>query len=347
MSEVESSSKKIDEAAHGKRPLTRLLGIVLIIVAVVIAWFLLVGFLGYQSGQQLLEEKQQAEFVAALERQIELAREDIVAEKYNLADVRLDWVLERDADNKDALALREEIQNALTVTIAEPTAAPIETAVPTPLPAEEIASGNEDGPTEELQRIRRLIATKSWDEALVALHAYQQAYPNFERSESDQLLYDTYVEYGLELMNGDKVELGLNYLTQAEKLGDLPQEVLDYRTWATFYTQGISYYGVNWDLSAFFLRDLCLSAPFYQNSCDLFYEVVVNLADQYAARLDWCPALLHYEEASFQRTSADLNEKIGNARDMCLQATVTPSEPISGTLPISGTVPIENPTAEP
>ena len=347
MSEVKHASQETNETNKQKRPLTRIVGILLIGTAVLIAWLLLVSFLGYQSGQQLLADKQEAEFTTAIARQIELAQADMAAEKYDLATVRLEWVLERDPNNQDVSALQTEIQT-LSASAAEPTPMIEKTAVPTPLAEDEAAEdGSSESPSEELQRIRRLIATKTWDEALQAIHAFQMTYPNFERNESDALLYDIYIEYGLELLNSDKIELGLNYLTQAEKLGNLPQEVLDYRTWATFYTQGISYYGVNWDVSAFFLRDLCLSAPFYQNSCDRFYEVVVNLADQYAANLDWCPALLHYEEASFQRSSAELNEKIGTAREMCLQATVTPSEPISGTVPISDTQQIISPTTEP
>lgn len=344
MSEVEHSSKELSKTNNKKRPLTRIVGILLIATAVLIAWLLLVGFLGYQSGQRLLVEKQEAEFTAAIARQLELARIDVADEKYSLAKVRLEWVLARDPNNQEALDIQTTIESASDQPILEPTPIVAETAVPTPDSTEENVAGS---PSEGLQRIERLIATKDWEAALQALHAYQLEYPNYERQTSDQLLYNIYIDYGIELLNGDNVELGLNYLSQAEKLGSLPQEVLDYRTWATFYTQGISYYGVNWDLSAFFLRDLCLSAPFYQNSCDTFYEVVVNLADQYAANLDWCPALLHYEEASFQQSSADLNEKIGNARDNCLQATVTPSEPISGTLPITDTEPIINPTVEP
>ncbi len=337
-----------------KRPFARIVGIVLIAIAVLAAWLLLVSFLGYQSGQQLLVEKQEAEYVAAINRQIELAREDMAQEKYQLALVRLEWVLEREPNQQEALALQETIKTMMAAAGNNPTPNAVATAVSTPRPPSaeesEISSETLESPSEELQRIRRLVATKSWPEALSALLAFQMTSPNFERQETDRLLYEIYIDYGLELINGHGVELGLNYLSQAEKLGDLPQEVEDYRIWAALYTQGISYHGVNWDLSAYFFRDLCLSAPFYQNSCDIFYEVVINLADQYAANLDWCPALQSYEEASLQQTTAELNEKISTAREMCLQATATPAEPISDTLPISNTEqlpPIELPTNEP
>ncbi len=326
-----NESSNGEQLNEGNRPLTRLVGVVLIGTAVLIAWLLLVGFLGYQSGQQLLVEKQEAEFVAALERQIELARMDVSDDKYDLALVRLDWVLQRDGGNKEALALQAEI-DATLASAAEEAEELVETAVSTPIPEEEIEVVDDGSPSDELQKIRRLIATKKWAEALSALRTFQITFPNYERNNSDQLLYDVYVEYGLQLLNGDNVELGLNYLALAGELGTLPQEVEAYRIWGALYSQGIAYYGVNWDLSAYFLRDLCLSAPFFQNSCDTLFAVLVNLGDQYAFALDWCPALLYYEEASFQQTSVNLNEKLDTANEMCLQATVTPSQPISGTI---------------
>lgn len=351
-------TEESNEGTARKRPFARILGIILIAVAVLAAWLLLVSFLGYQSGQQLLTEKQEAEYVAAINRQIELARTDLTEEKFELALVRLEWVLEREPNNQDALALQAEVEGARTAVQTAPT--PSSTAATaTPPPAEEVSEEALDSPGQELQRIRSLVATKAWSEALSALHAFQLASPNYERPETDRLLYQIYSDYGLELMNNGQVELGLNYLTQAEKLGDLPQTLDDYRLWGALYTQGISYYGVNWELSATFFRDLCLSAPFFQNSCDKLFTILMNLAELYAANEDWCPALSYYEEASFQQTSAELNGKIGYAREMCLQATVTPSEPISGTVPITDTgqfppitdtqqlPPVELPTEQP
>ena len=92
--------------------------------------------------------------------------------------------------------------------------------------------GSIGSPSDELLRIQRLVATKYWEEALPALIAFQQQFPSFEREETDQLLYDVYLNYGLDLITGEEVELGMYYLTQAQQLGDLPQSARDYETWA-------------------------------------------------------------------------------------------------------------------
>lgn len=316
-----------------RRPM-RLAGLLLIIASVLIGWFLLVAFLGWQSGQQQLQDKQ----FAQLDRQITLAEADIAQGNYQLALTRLEWVLARDAAADGAQALREQALAGLGATPkATPVTAVTVTPAPTRLPT--ATPGSIDSPNDELLRIRRLVATKFWEEALPALLAFQQQFPSFEREETDQLLYDVYLNYGLDLITGEEVELGMFYLSQAQSLGDLPQSVIDYQTWAELYTQGISFYGVNWEASAYYFRDLCLAAPFYRSSCDQLFTVLVSLADQYATAQDWCPAQQLYEEASQQQTTADLLEKRTLAEENCLLATPTPSQPISDTVPISDTAP--------
>ncbi|VAW43222.1 hypothetical protein MNBD_CHLOROFLEXI01-695 [hydrothermal vent metagenome] len=329
----ESADQPSALAKKKKRPL-RLVGLLLIIFSVLFGWFLLIAFLGWQSGQQQLLDKQ----FAQLDRQVELAEADIAQGNYQLALTRLEWVLERDAKADGAQALREQALLGLGATpeptpVTAVTVTPVSTRLPTATP------GAIDSPNDELLRIQRLVATKFWEEALPALLAFQQQFPSFERRETDQLLFDVYLNYGLDLITGEQVELGMFYLSQAQRLGDLPQSVIDYQTWAELYTQGISFYGVNWDASAYYFRDLCLAAPFYRSSCEQLFTVLLSLADQYAVAQDWCPAQLLYEEASQQQTTAVLIEKRTEAQEMCLLATPTPSEPITDTVPITDTSP--------
>lgn len=322
-----------------RRPV-RIMGLLLIIFSVLVGWFLLVGFLGWQSGQQALVDKQEEQ----LNRQLTLAQENIDQGSYELAITRLDWVLERAPNSAEARQLREQALVGLGATpeptpVTAVTVTPASTRLPTATP------GSIGSPNEELLRIQRLVATKFWEEALPALIAFQQQFPSYEREETDQMLYDTYMNYGLDMVRGEEVELGMYYLAQAQKLGDLPQAVQDYQTWARLYTQGISYYGVNWAASANYFRELCLAAPFYQSSCDRLFTALVSLGDQYAFAQDWCPAQALYQEASQLQTTGELSTKRTEAQENCLLATPTPSEPITGTVPITGTEPITDTAA--
>lgn len=330
---TESKNQPSTPPTKKRRPV-RVAGLLLIVFSVLVGWFLLIAFLGWQSGQRELQDKQ----VAQLDRQLTLAEENITQGNYQLALTRLNWVLERDANNEQAQTLRDQALAGIGAT-PEPTPVTAVTVTPAPTRLPTATPGAIGSPSEELLRIQRLVATKFWEEALPALLAFQQQFPSFEREETDQLLYDVYLNYGLDIIEGEQVELGMYYLAQAQQLGDLPQYVRDYQTWAELYTQGISFYGVNWEASAFYFRDLCLAAPFYQSSCEQLVTVLISLGDQYAFAQEWCPAEQLYREASSYQSTAVLTQKRTEAEENCLLATPTPSEPITDTVPISDTAP--------
>ena len=330
----EPSKQPVTPSPKKQRPM-RLAGLLLIIFSVLVGWFLLIAFLGWQSGQQQLQDKQ----LEQLDRQITLAENDIAQANYGLALTRLEWVLDREPNSSEAQSLQEQALAGIGAT-PEPTPVTAVTVTPAATRLPTATPGSIGSPNDELLRIRRLVATKFWEEALPALLAFQQQFPSFEREETDQLLYDVYLNYGLDLVPSEQVELGMYYLTQAQQLGNLPQSAIDYQTWGELYTQGISFFGVNWDASAYYFRDLCLAAPFYQSSCEQLFTVLLSLGDQYAIAQDWCPAQQVYEEASRYQTTNGLIEKRTEAQENCLLATATPSEPITNTLTITDTTPL-------
>lgn len=339
MSESDRPIANGTESKPASRRLRRGLGLSLIVISGLLGWFLLVGFLGWQRGQHLLVERRQEELAGQLERQVSLARDNIDEGSYDLALRRLQWVLEQDPSYSEAQTLQAEAEQKLG-TFLTPTPEPIGTATPTPGPEPGDTLESLDDPDRELQRIQRLVNQERWQEAISALVAFQVHLPDHKRQETDQLLYDAYVNLGLELVNSPQVELGVYYLTQAERLGNLPQAAEDQRLWAELYVQGIAYYGVNWDVAAFYFRDLCLAAPFFHSSCERLVEVLVNYGDQYAAAEDWCPAQPLYEEARQYANNQALAGKIAQAREGCLSATPTPAGPITDTVPITDTQPI-------
>ena len=93
-------------------------------------------------------------------------------------------------------------------------------------------------------------------------------------------------------------------------------------------------------LPRIFFRDLCLSAPFYQDSCAHLFDSLVAYGDQYLVAQDYCPAVSIYREARQQNRSPELDEKLTQAVQGCAEATPTPA-PITGTLPVTGTESLE------
>ena len=310
------------DAASG--PTTRrVIGALLLAFALLLGWFLLVGLVGWQRGETDRLREQASIQAAQIDRQLELAEADIGRGSFDLAQRRLAWVMTEDPGNRLAGSLKstaEANQAALVTPTATPaiTAVPTATSFPTPTP------GPISSPDEELQRIRRLVVSKAWDEALPAILNFQRAFPSYERTQTDQYLYDTYLSLGMSLVEGKNAELGLYYLAQARKLGDLPTTSTDFETWAELYLQGVSFYGANWDAAAYYFRDLCRAAPFYQSSCERLRDVLVQYGDQQVSVQEWCPAQTLYEEAVLYSGQVSVGEKLNQAREMCLLATPTP-----------------------
>lgn len=317
---------------------TRLFGLILIIAAVLLALYILIGYAAWQRGEVIRSEREETQLAEQFDRQVSLAQDDINQGNYALALHRLEWILERDPQNADAQAVRRQAEAALKTALtpeAPPTATP--ELEPSPIP------GEVQEPDVEFQRLVRLATMERWDGLLDGALAFQRQYPNYERLETDRFLYDSYLNLGLEYIQGDQIELGISYFAQAEKLGDLPQEALDYWLWAELYLQGMGYYGVNWGVASSFFRDVCLSAPFYQGSCAKLVESLVGYGDQFLLAQDYCPAVDLYREARQQSRSSEINEKLEQAIQGCADATPTPVL-ITDTVPITGTESLIPPT---
>lgn len=314
----------------------RLVGIVLIAVAMLIALYTAVVYLGVERGRSLREERQQEARTSEVATQLARAEDDISAENVSLASRRLTWILEQDPQHEGALALMEDLATA-TRDAERPAE---DDATPTAAAAETAGGAEEGGLAAELRRLERLVETEAWAEAITALISFQYNYPDHERRRTDELLHEAYMAQGVELLYGDQIELGLYYLERAGRLGDLPQEVRDQQHWAELYLAGIGYSGVNWDVSLFYFRDLCVAAPFFHDACERLYEALIAYGDQYAVQRDWCPAESLYLEAYRQEASNSLSQKLREARDGCASATPTPAAPISGTTPVTGTLSI-------
>jgi hypothetical protein len=318
----------------------RLVGLILIIVAGLVALYALVGYMAWQSGEAIRNEREQSQQAEQAARQVSLAQEDIAQGSYYLALRRLEWVLQRDPDNEDAQAARRQADAALKTSLT-----PAAPASPTPLPEPTPTPGEISEPEMEIERLRRLTKQEKWGDLFKSTLVFQRQYPGYERLETDGFLYDSSLNLGLSYVQGDQIETGIYYLAQAEKLGDLSQEALDYWLWAELYLQGMAYYGANWGAAASFFRDLCLSAPFYQGSCDKLFDALLAYGNQYLVAQDYCPAVDLFREARQFGRNQDLDLKLNEAARGCAEATPTPA-PIIDTLPLTGTESFEIPLSD-
>ena len=318
----------------GRNRLLRLSGFFLISLALLLGLYTFIAYLAWESGESMRVERIEAERASALETQVAHAQEEVEAGNYRLALRRLEWVLDREPGYAAAVALRQEAERALVersapTPTAPPTGSPTATLVPTGV----TPTPDPDGaPLQAFRTLPALVRAEAWQEAIPALIEFQSEYPEYKRRETDSFLYEAYIGRGLELLYGERVELGLYYLARAETLGDLPQGVLDQRQWAELYLSGMAYFGVNWGVAVSNFRDLCLAAPFYQDSCDRLRTALIAYADQNAFAQDWCRAESLYAEAYRLEAGGGLGERLDQAREACQNATPTATAPLTNTL---------------
>lgn len=316
--------------------LFRVIGLVLITLAIVLGVYGMVAYVAWQRGQAERVENLRLALEDELEKQLDFARSDVEAGNFALALRRLDWILERNPAYSGASSLRQEAQSGLDARLT-PTVLPPPTATSSALVEDQGPSEAEISQT--FTELEQLIEDEDWQAALEAISLFQSEFPAYRRHDTDTMLYNTYINLGIELLKGDQVELGLFYLAQAEKLGDLPAEATDYQTWAELYLLGIGYFGVDWGTTLYYFRGLCAAAPYYQNACARLRQALIAYGDQYATQADWCPAENLFAEARAIERSEDLDEKLKAARDFCREATPTPAAPVTDTLPFSDTLP--------
>lgn len=320
------------EKKNRRRRILGVLGIVFIILAILLATYSLVFFVAWQGAEEerLEDEKQALE--DELEKQMSLARDDINAGNLELALRRLDWILDLRPGYTGAAELREVARSDLARSI---TPEAMSTSRPPVTPTSSL--NNEADPAFLLTELERLYQDEQWLSATDELAAFQIRFPNYNRRDTDRMLFNASINLGLELLQSDQIELGLYYISQAEKMGDLPQEVEDYRTWAELYLLGIGYFGVDWGQAIYYLRGLCSAAPYYQDSCSRLYESLVAYGDIFSASMEWCPAEELFFEAMLFDTNEALNQKLDEAQAKCLEATPTPTVIITSTVVITGT----------
>lgn len=329
---------------HGRkrRFILRWLGVSLITVALLLLFYGTIAYLGWQTGTAERQQIAQQERLAEMDKQMRLAQEDMAGGRYELALHRLDWLAAQGTADPQAAVLREEViaQLALPPT-PSPTATTAITPSPTPVASPTPATAGVDEKEAAVQYSELVAlprAAQNWAEVITAITTFQVQYPSYRRPDTDRMLYDAYVAYGLLLLPGDQIERGLFYLDQARRLGDLPEQIEGEVTFAELYLEGIVFYDVNWPAYLYSFRQLCAYAPLFHESCERLQDGLTKYGDQLAVQLDWCAAADIYAEAQQVQTTADetLPGKAEQAATECL--LVTPTAPLTNTAPITNTI---------
>lgn len=323
----------------------RQLGFGLLAFALTLLILLVAGFFGWRNGQ--LSRLRQAEESrdAELAQQVELAATDSAEGRYAMAISRLDFVLDNET-SADAASLRVTVQALYDATRAvtptptltatptptaspSPTPTPTNTPTPSPTPVDLSDEARELG--RQLETLRALIVQAQWDTAIREIIAFQIANPLYERTETDRLLFEAHLNYGMLLAETEQLEASIRHLDSASELGELPVAAIDMRSFAATMVNARAFWEIDWRIVVSNLENLCLVNPLFQDSCGLLYEARIEYAEDIFALGEACIAFEQYEEALKYRESNEIRLLRNDVQRACAQATFTPTPAVTPT----------------
>jgi tetratricopeptide (TPR) repeat protein len=286
------------------------------------------GYAGYQAGLTQRVVQEQATQTAELAHQYELGLTDLQAGRYEIAAVRFEYILQLDPHFRDANQKLVEARQALAAT-ATPSPSPSPTPPPTPTETHQAA--------DIFSQAQALYAAQDWDAVISSLSHLHAVDPNYEAVKANGMLYVALRSRGIARILGDEMETGMYDLDQAEAIGPLDEEALNYRAWARLYLAARSYWGLDWRESMQILQQLYVLAPYFRDTSVRLYQATLNYADQLARTGDGCSAATHYAEAQALSPDAQVADKLAAATAACAQ-TPTPGASGSATPNLTATV---------
>lgn len=129
-----------------------------------------------------------------------------------------------------------------------------------------------------------------WDDVVITLERLRALDPDYEPEAVEELLFATYYDQGLALINEGRLEEALRSLDKALELEPAQEEVLEQRKLAALYLTAISYWGADWDKAITNFYELYSIEHDYMDVKQRLYDAYMSKGDLYADQNQWCTA---------------------------------------------------------
>ena len=204
----------------------------------IVAGIVSVGvWLGYLSAVQARVEAQSGNLAVTVVTQYQLAQEDQTAGRYEMAKKRYEYILQLDPTFPGAADRLKEVMVAMAIE-----------NVPTPVPTPTVEPTQDTRGEEELfSYAQQLLSNKDWNGTIAALDNLRKTNPDHRAVEVDGMYYIALRYQGVDkILKDGNLEGGIYTLTLASRFGPLDKEADNYRTWARYYLNGVSFWAVDW-----------------------------------------------------------------------------------------------------
>jgi outer membrane protein assembly factor BamD (BamD/ComL family) len=197
------------------------------------------------------------------------------------------------------------------------------------------------------QQAQELYSQQNWLETALKLEQLRDLDPYYERENVTEMLFSSYYNMALDLVDKDRLEEALRSFDKALEVKPADPEALVQRELASLYLTGLGYWEADWVRAVESFLAIYQIDPEYKDVEQRLYDAYLNQGDLYASEEAWCLAEEKYELAAALDSNEEVIAKRDDAAYRCqiavvptpiITATTTPTATIAATTAVTATV---------
>ncbi len=197
------------------------------------------------------------------------------------------------------------------------------------------------------QQAQELYSQQNWLETALKLEQLRGLDPYYERENVTEMLFSSYYNMALDLVDKDRLEEALRSFDKALEVKPGDPEALMQRELASTYLTGLGYWEADWVRAIESFQAIYQMDPEYKDVKQRLYDAYLNHGDLYAGEEAWCLAEERYDQAAALDSNEDILAKRDDAAYHCriavaptpvITATVTPTATIVAAVAVTATV---------
>jgi TolB protein len=197
------------------------------------------------------------------------------------------------------------------------------------------------------QQAQELYSQQNWIETALKLEQLRDLDPYYERESVTEMLFSSYYNMALDLVDKDRLEEALRSFDKALEVKPADPEALVQKELTSLYLTGLGYWEADWVRAVESFLAIYQVDPEYKDVKQRLYDAYLNHGDLYSSEEAWCLAEERYELAAALDSNEDVIAKRDNAAYRCqiaviptptIAATVTPTAPIAVSATVTATV---------
>jgi tetratricopeptide (TPR) repeat protein len=197
------------------------------------------------------------------------------------------------------------------------------------------------------QQAQELYSQQNWIETALKLEQLRDLDPYYERENVTEMLFSSYYNMALELVDKDRLKEALRSFDKALEVKPGASEALVQKELTSLYLTGVGYWEADWVRAIESFLAIYQVDPGYKDIEQRLYDAYLNHGDLYVSEEAWCLAEERYELAAALDSNEDVIAKRDDAAYRCqigviptptIAATVTPTATIAVVATVTATV---------